>query len=538
MPSVWDHKLWDTFNPQLYNFTKYNQDFLKQYSDFLERRGKIEEKYAKDLRKLCKEFRTKEYDKKEKIKFSVQTSFDEMLAELVSSANQHDTLRDELLKSSKEVKDALREAQRQSQQTEKKVAGLVKDLERNRNQLEGVRSQYQRSFVEMKKAREDYIANKDNKDITKNEEERFQQVFLHKQSMFEERKQSYAKELSDYNTAQSRHYMEHLPEQLATLEEQEKRVAAICKQHFQLWGDSELQALNIRTKCCQTLRQKADNVNAEYDINEFMRVTASGNPVPDDVVFEDLGSNDSISQQQQQQQAAAPGKKNKFGTLNKKSAPAQQKRRLVEQLKQKDEELEKATKGLDAMHKLLQTYQQNPKLGDIAMVQQQMQQASEQVETLNRERVDILKELQALGVDTSNMGGAAPVATTAAAPPPVQAVSGSQNTSSASAFADEFADESPVSPAQPQPVATSAGAAGPPQAPPVPPPPSAVAAPALPIVAMLYDFNDPSQSDNLAVVAGERLYVLSGDADWTLVQRTAGNTDEQGYVPTAYMGDV
>ncbi|PAA56803.1 hypothetical protein BOX15_Mlig008814g3 [Macrostomum lignano] len=594
--STWDNRLWDTYNPQLYNFTKYNIDFLKHCSDFLERRCKIEEKYAKEIKKLCKEFKPKDFDKREKFKFTAQTAFEDSLSELTALANQHENLRDDLLRSSRELRDWLREMNKQEQLVERRLAASSKDVERSRAQLEQARAQYHKAHSDMRRAWEEYAAAKESRDVTRAEEERLQLAYRAKADLCEDRRNGYAKEITEFNTVQADFIQRGLPEQLSGLEQLHRSFCDACSREFGAWAQAQLDRLAVQASCAKSLQQRALTVSADGDVAEFLRVTASGNPLPGDAPFEDLSASaadgspaasalsadgDSVSLQH-----ATPPRSHRaarlFSTLRSSKAlgPAQQKRKLEEQLKDKEADLQKAMKEIEGLKKLRQTYQHHPETADqtsLAQVDAMLQQLVDKATRLRDECAEILDLTSCNGG-----GGADPQA--ASVGQPVKPMRKSRSISSlasggdkkrrfrldlvtrhfspstsassaacslkdlegkgfgsrtgagvmsvsatdggaaspATAFADEFADESP----QHQPT---------PQTPQPPVEGAAAAAPAAATAEMLYDFADTSQSDNLAVSAGEQVEVLQRDPDWSLVRRLHGEAaGEQGYVPTAY----
>ncbi|PAA59193.1 hypothetical protein BOX15_Mlig008814g1 [Macrostomum lignano] len=594
--STWDNRLWDTYNPQLYNFTKYNIDFLKHCSDFLERRCKIEEKYAKEIKKLCKEFKPKDFDKREKFKFTAQTAFEDSLSELTALANQHENLRDDLLRSSRELRDWLREMNKQEQLVERRLAASSKDVERSRAQLEQARAQYHKAHSDMRRAWEEYAAAKESRDVTRAEEERLQLAYRAKADLCEDRRNGYAKEITEFNTVQADFIQRGLPEQLSGLEQLHRSFCDACSREFGAWAQAQLDRLAVQASCAKSLQQRALTVSADGDVAEFLRVTASGNPLPGDAPFEDLSASaadgspaasalsadgDSVSLQH-----ATPPRSHRaarlFSTLRSSKAlgPAQQKRKLEEQLKDKEADLQKAMKEIEGLKKLRQTYQHHPETADqtsLAQVDAMLQQLVDKATRLRDECAEILDLTSCNGG-----GGADPQA--ASVGQPVKPMRKSRSISSlasggdkkrrfrldlvtrhfspstsassaacslkdlegkgfggrtgagvmsvsatdggaaspATAFADEFADESPQH--QPTPQTLQPPVEG-----------AAAAAPAAATAEMLYDFADTSQSDNLAVSAGEQVEVLQRDPDWSLVRRLHGEAaGEQGYVPTAY----
>ncbi|PAA55097.1 hypothetical protein BOX15_Mlig002222g3 [Macrostomum lignano] len=520
MSKLWNENLWDTFNPHVYNFNKFNFEFLKTFTEFLKRRCKIEETYCKELRKLCCDCRPKDYNSnsKEYARFSVQAAFDSALGELISMADQRNDLLIQKLRDTRhQLQKELTELRDSAAKAERRIAEKSRDLETSRKKVTTARSQYHRAHADQAKA------------TTPEAQEQRRQQCAAKRTVYEGA-------LGEFNELQRQYYHSDLLEQLNRLEMLQRNFCTVSRNAMVDCADAETATLAEQTRSATGMSASVNRIDAEADAATFVRITASDEPLPNDMVLEEPAT-------------AAAGTLTRPVVTASKSLPAAGASNAAPTGNPTDagdsvDGAEKLKRKITGLKTLFEAYKANPSLGDASVVESELRQAmsaSDQIGgTLINRRQPFRDEFETNEFDvdavysTVDENEENPVvirndANKAAIHVSYEAHAAMSPPETPARPPLPAPDESPAPDENPAPATADPGR---PMsiAPAVDEPPE----PAYDtIVSLLYDFKDDTQSSVLSVTAGEQVLLLRLDDEWSLVSRL--DKSESGYVPTAYI---
>ncbi|XP_077912821.1 cdc42-interacting protein 4 isoform X2 [Halichoerus grypus] len=558
----WGTELWDQFEV-LERHTQWGLDLLDKYVKFVKERTEVEQAYAKQLRSLVKKYLPKRPAKDDpESKFSQQQSFVQILQEVNDFAGQRELVAEnlgvrvclELAKYSQEMKQErkmhFQEGRRAQQQ-----------LESSFKQLENSKRKFERDCREAEKAAQ--TAERLDQDInaTKADVEKAKQQAHLRSHMAEESKNEYAAQLQRFNRDQSHFYFSQMPQIFDKLQDMDERRATHLGAGYGLLSEAELQVVPIIAKCLEGMKVAADAVDAKNDSQVLIELHKSGFARPGDVEFEDFSqpmnrvpSDSSLGTPSDgRPELRGPGrsraKRWPFGKKNKclrawklsipdpklslptlqtvvtedfsHLPPEQQRKRLQQQLEERNRELQKEVDQREALKKMKDVYEKTPQMGDPASLEPRITETLNNIERLKLE----VQKYEAWLVEAesrvlSNRGDSLgrhprPPEPPASAPPDSSSTnSGPQD--------DKESSEEPLSEeGQDAPIYTEFD--------------EDFEEPASPIghCVAIYHFEGSSEG-TISMAEGEDLSLMEEDKGdgWTRVRRKQGG---EGYVPTSYL---
>ncbi|KAM5239198.1 cdc42-interacting protein 4 isoform 7-T7 [Ctenodactylus gundi] len=521
----WGTELWDQFEV-LERHTQWGLDLLDRYVKFVKERTDVEQAYAKQLR------------------FSQQQSFVQLLQEVNDFAGQRELVAEnlsvrvclELAKYSQEMKQErkmhFQDGRRAQQQ-----------LESGFKQLENSKRKFERDCREAEKAAQNAERLDQDINATKADVEKAKQHAHLRGHMAEESKNEYAAQLQRFNRDQAHFYFSQMPQIFDKLQDMDERRATRLGAGYGLLSEAELQVVPIIAKCLEGMKAAADAVDAKNDSQVLIELHKSGFARPGDVEFEDFSqpmnrvpSDSSLGTPSEgRPELRGPGrsraKRWPFSKKNKTVAtedfshlpPEQQRKRLQQQLEERNRELQKEVDQREALRKMKDVYEKTPQMGDPASLEPRITETLSNIERLKLE----VQKYEAWLVEAesrvlSNRGDSLsrpprPPDPPASAPP--DSSGGSSN--SGSQDNRESSEEPPSEEGQDTPIYTEFD--------------EDFEEPASPIgqCVAIYHFEGSSEG-TISMVEGEDLSLMEEDKGdgWTRVRRKQGG---EGYVPTSYL---
>ncbi|XP_036898611.1 cdc42-interacting protein 4 isoform X2 [Sturnira hondurensis] len=544
----WGTELWDQFEV-IERHTQWGLDLLDRYVKFVKERTEVEQAYAKQLRSLVKKYLPKRPVKDDpESKFSQQQSFVQILQEVNDFAGQRELVAEnlsvrvclDLAKYSQEMKQErkmhLQEGRRAQQQ-----------LESGFRQLESSKRKFERDCREAEKAAQ--TAERLDQDInaTKADVEKAKQQAHLRSHMAEESKNEYAAQLQRFNRDQAHFYFSQMPQIFDKLQDMDERRTTHLGAGYGLLSEAELQVLPIITKCLEGMKAAAAAVDTKNDSQVLIELHKSGFARPGDVEFEDFSqpmnrapSDSSLGtpsdgRPELRGPARSRAKRWPFGKKNKTVVtedfshlpPEQRRKRLQQQLEERNRELQKEVDQREALKKMKDVYEKTPQMGDPASLEPQIAETLNNIERLKLEVQKYEAWLaEAESRVLSNRGDSLsrhtrPPDPPASAPPDSSSSSSSSNNRE-SQDNKESSEEAPLEEGQDTPIYTEFDE-------------DFEEEPASPIghCVAIYHFEGSSEG-TISMAEGEDLSLMEEDKGdgWTRVRRKQGG---EGYVPTSYL---
>lgn len=525
--------------------TQWGLDLLDKYVKFVKERVEVEQAYAKQLRSLVKKYLPKKPTKDDpEVKFSQQQSFVQLLQEVNDFAGQRELVAEslgvrvclELAKYSHEMKQErkmhFQEGRRAQQQ-----------LENGFKQLESSKRKFERDCREAEKAA--HTAERLDQDInaTKADVEKAKQQAHLRNHMAEESKNEYAAQLQRFNRDQAHFYFSQMPQIFDKLQDMDERRATRLGAGYGLLAEAELQVVPIIGKCLEGMKVAAESVDAKNDSQVLIELHKSGFARPGDLEFEDFSqvmnrvpSDSSLGTPDSRPELRAASNRSRakrwpFGKKNKTVVtedfshlpPEQQRKRLQQQLEERNRELQKEEDQREALKKMKDVYEKTPQMGDPASLEPRIAETLSNIERLKLEVQKYEAWLaEAESRVLSNRGDSLsrhtrPPDPPATAPPD----SSSSSNNSGSQDNKESSEEPPSEEGQDTPIYTEFD--------------EDFEEPASPIgqCVAIYHFEGSSEG-TVSMSEGEDLSLMEEDKGdgWTRVRRKQG---AEGYVPTSYL---
>nr|XP_019566354.1 PREDICTED: cdc42-interacting protein 4 isoform X3 [Rhinolophus sinicus]XP_019566355.1 PREDICTED: cdc42-interacting protein 4 isoform X3 [Rhinolophus sinicus] len=418
-------------------------------------------------------------------------------------------------------------------------------LESGFKQLENSKRKFERDCREAEKAAQ--TAERLDQDInaTKADVEKAKQQAHLRSHMAEESKNEYAAQLQRFNRDQAHFYFSQMPQIFDKLQDMDERRATHLGAGYGLLSEAELQVVPIIAKCLEGMKVAAAAVDAKNDSQVLIELHKSGFARPSDVEFEDFSqpmnrapSDSSLGTPSEGRPelrgpARSRAKRWPFGKKNKTVVtedfshlpPEQQRKRLQQQLEDRNRELQKEVDQREALKKMKDVYEKTPQMGDPASLEPRITETLNNIERLKLE----VQKYEAWLVEAesrvlSNRGDslsrhARPPEPPASAPPDS---SSSSNSNSGSQDNKESSEEPPSEEGQDTPIYTEFDE-------------DFEEEPASPIghCVAIYHFEGSSEG-TISMAEGEDLSLMEEDKGdgWTRVRRKQGG---EGYVPTSYL---
>ncbi|XP_028619850.1 cdc42-interacting protein 4 isoform X4 [Grammomys surdaster] len=540
----WGTELWDQFEV-LERHTQWGLDLLDKYVKFVKERAEVEQAYAKQLRSLVKKYLPKRPTKDDpEVKFSQQQSFVQLLQEVNDFAGQRELVAEslgirvclELAKYSQEMKQErkmhFQEGRRAQQQ-----------LENGFKQLENSKRKFERDCREAEKAA--HTAERLDQDInaTKADVEKAKQQAHLRNHMAEESKNEYAAQLQRFNRDQAHFYFSQMPQIFDKLQDMDERRATHLGAGYGLLAEAELQVVPIIGKCLEGMKVAAESVDAKNDSQVLIELHKSGFARPGDLEFEDFSqvmnrvpSDSSLGTPDGRPELRAASSRSRakrwpFGKKNKTVVtedfshlpPEQQRKRLQQQLEERNRELQKEEDQREALKKMKDVYEKTPQMGDPASLEPRIAETLGNIERLKLEVQKYEAWLAEAESRVLSNRGDSLSRHTRPPDPPTTAPPDSSSSSNNSGSQDnkESSEEPPSEEGQDTPIYTEFD--------------EDFEEPASPIgqCVAIYHFEGSSEG-TVSMSEGEDLSLMEEDKGdgWTRVRRKQGG---EGYVPTSYL---
>ncbi|VTJ68689.1 Hypothetical predicted protein [Marmota monax] len=412
-------------------------------------------------------------------------------------------------------------------------------LESGFKQLENSKRKFERDCREAEKAAQ--TAERLDQDInaTKADVEKAKQQAHLRSHMAEESKNEYAAQLQRFNRDQAHFYFSQMPQIFDKLQDMDERRATRLGAGYGLLSEAELQVVPIIAKCLEGMKVAADAVDAKNDSQVLIELHKSGFARPGDVEFEDFSqpmnrapSDSSLGTPSDGRlELRGPGrsraKRWPFGKKNKTVAsedfshlpPEQQRKRLQQQLEERNRELQKEVDQREALKKMKDVYEKTPQMGDPASLEPRI---TETLSNIERLKLEVQKyeawlaeaESRVLSNRGDSLGRHTRPPDPPSSAPPDSSSNGSQDNK-------ESSEEPPSEEGQDTPIYTEFD--------------EDFEEPTSPIgqCVAIYHFEGSSEG-TISMTEGEDLSLMEEDKGdgWTRVRRKQGG---EGYVPTSYL---
>ncbi|XP_007169144.1 cdc42-interacting protein 4 isoform X2 [Balaenoptera acutorostrata] len=547
----WGTELWDQFEV-LERHTQWGLDLLDRYVKFVKERTEVEQAYAKQLRSLVKKYMPKRPGKDDpESKFSQQQSFVQTLQEVNDFAGQRELVAEslsvhvclELAKYSQEMKQErkmhFQEGRRAQQQ-----------LESGFKQLENSKRKFERDCREAEKAAQ--TAERLDQDInaTKADVEKAKQQAHLRSHMAEESKNEYAAQLQRFNRDQAHFYFSQMPQ----IFNDSQVLIELHKSGFARPGDVEFEdfsqpmnrvpsdsSLGTPSDGRPELRGPGRSRAKRWPFGKKNKprpppLSPLGGPLPSALPngppsprsgLDPLAILSEISKSVKPRLASFRSLRGSRGTVVTEDfshlPPEQQRKRLQQQLEERNRELQKEIDQREALKKMKDVYEKTPQMGDPASLEPRITETLNNIERLKLEVQKYETWLaEAESRVLSNRGDTLGRHTRPPDPPASAPPDSSSNSNNGSQDNKESSEEPPSEEGQEAPIYTEFDE-------------DFEEEPASPIghCVAIYHFEGSSEG-TISMAEGEDLSLMEEDKGdgWTRVRRKQGG---EGYVPTSYL---
>lgn len=446
---TWAH-LWDQTEVVAAHTNK-GIEFLEKVGTMCKERATIEEEYASKLRSLVKKNLGKKKEEEAGGAFTYVAAFNAILREMDALAGQHEVLAERVKKELLPFIATKSAAHRQARKQGLNELNVINaGLQAARENMSKQQKAYGKAFKEAEAAYLKYSKAEKNMDISRLDLERAKNNASMRSDQSEEAKQGYAHALTAANEAQKAHFTSSLPSILDRLraidDERIRDTRAALEQAI----TAEKEVNVIISRCHDDMRRALEVIDAPRDTAALVEQYRTGYPHPALAQFEDLGlpqdvlngggSGDHIdasgstlkrgilggggtakskdgkgvSRKQSMHSKIFGGgsttsievKKNPDGTSDYSSLPPQQRvRRLQAKLAELEKEREKKIGSKEGVVKMQLVYRDNPKLGNPADCEQQIQSYAKEIDALTVTMNKLRLQLDDAIAHTAPLGG-------------------------------------------------------------------------------------------------------------------------------------
>jgi len=397
--SGWGSDLWDRGEVVITRTLAEADELGTALPRYLKERGEVEREYAKALRKLVAKYQVKEGKREGSTETTQSQGFKSVLRELGFQAGQHEVLADSLSTTlPAKVKARAKELMKEAERCRKEAKVLAAGQEAEGRAVERAGGKYFRAQGEWETSEANVRRAEEEGQVSRNEEEKLRGLSRGKQVQAEEYKARYAQQVVRANQRREAFYTSTLPAVLDSLH-------AINIERATSWQQTLLEALAaeravvpILAKCREDMETALVAVSPEADCQLWVERYKTGNVPPGEYQFEDLSSclNTPSSSSSSSSSANA-----KTRTLSRVKSPETgensnlfpRKRELEKRIASVEAEVAKGQKEMAALQLMVATYRQNPKFGDAAKFQGELEAAILRVQTLESDLHALTGEL-------------------------------------------------------------------------------------------------------------------------------------------------
>ncbi|XP_075591310.1 formin-binding protein 1-like Cip4 isoform X5 [Dermatophagoides farinae] len=432
----WGEDLWDQYD-NIASHTNKSIDLLDKYGQFSRDLAAVEIDYAAKLRRLAKNYQIKRKDEEDNM-CTVIKAFNKSLKEITDIAGQHEIIAEELsLNIVKEIGTVLKELKDERKRYLQEGTKLQNSLQQTISMLEKSKRNYEKAFRESEKAHENYLKADADLNLSRAEVEKARLISLSKSSMCDDAKSDYATHLQRTNDLQRQHYTELMPRVFHQLQDMEERRSQCIRNYIFQCAQIRQKVMPIIEKCIDGIVEASELIDPKEDSRLVIEKYKSGVDPPGDFPFEDLSNprciDDSISNGDSSDGASvhsSNGSNGHNGLSHHKSStgstslhysksvctdtfrgtlsaakfrkrggifgifssnkedfsdlpPNQRRKRIQSKIDLIQSNIQQENGVREALLKMRQVYQDNPKLGDPQLVNTQLTECMQKLEKLD-----------------------------------------------------------------------------------------------------------------------------------------------------------
>ncbi|KAI7684784.1 Formin-binding protein 1 -like protein, partial [Sarcoptes scabiei] len=285
----WGEDLWDQFD-NIASHTSKSIEILDKYGQFSRDLAAIEIDYASKLRRLAKNYQIKKKDEEDNLT-TVVKSFNKSLKEITDIAGQHEIIAEELsLNIVKEVATVLKELKEERKRHLQEGNKLQNNLQQTISLLDKSKKNYDKAFKESEKAHENYLKADADLNLSRAEVEKVRLIALAKSSMCDDAKSDYANHLQRTNELQRQHFTELMPRVFHQLQDMDERRSQCIRDYISQGAQIRLKVMPIIDKCIEGMIEASKMIDPKEDSQMVIDKYKSGVDPPGDFPFKDLSS--------------------------------------------------------------------------------------------------------------------------------------------------------------------------------------------------------------------------------------------------------
>ncbi|CAD5229937.1 unnamed protein product [Bursaphelenchus okinawaensis] len=407
---------------QVSDHTQRGIEFLDKYGQFVKERAQIEDEYALKLRNLAKKCSTKKKEEDEYKAFSYFNTFNAILKELGSLAAQHETISEKLKNQiCPVVATKCNELRMGRKRHLQELQNLNNQLTAQVDHMNKMKKNYLKAFKEAETAYIKHDKADKNMEISRAELERTKANLAQKTHASNDARCRYYEILQQTNAAQKGHYEHQIPQLLERMRQLDMDRINATKSAMVQTVDVETGVLKVVQRCYDDMRSAISVIDPEKDTHVVVELKKTGYAHPPDFAFQDLGdparildnngestadafmANNATLKRGQVQNGKAVSRKGSmhhriFGGSGNNSGkstvqseyghlpPQQRCRKLEHKIAELDADISKREHSKAGLQKMLTVYTENPKLGNAADVDQQINEFQSEINHLVDQR--------------------------------------------------------------------------------------------------------------------------------------------------------
>lgn len=389
---VWGVELWDKYEDVLKHVEDKSLVLTETIRRFFKSWSEIELKFSKDLKELVTRYEPKEKEKpKEKDKkkmnipedpeLSCYEGFHKYLAEAGSIANQHQTTSE---KFAREIVNPLRQFKQDKEadlknKVQESWKSNKKNLDKKIQHVRDQRSRHEQAKFEYKNATTNFEKSEKDLSLPRNEVARQKSIMDEKQRQAKQAREEYQKTLEGTNASQRNYYNDELKQTLDLLQTYDHESCQKINSLLSRATTIKLESNHILTKCYEDMQNVTKEIEPVKDSALLVERMKTGLCPPADIKWNE----DPFKKM------ASPSPKRKFPDETLRHLSPYQRKRMFElilsDLKSKKTQ---STSQRDGLVRMMETYQKDPKLGDVKQVSKEIKGIEEVMKGID---ADIMK---------------------------------------------------------------------------------------------------------------------------------------------------
>uniref|UniRef100_A0A0K0FY70 Formin-binding protein 1-like n=1 Tax=Strongyloides venezuelensis TaxID=75913 RepID=A0A0K0FY70_STRVS len=413
------------------NYSLKGIEIFERFGNLIKDRAIIEEEYANKLKNLTR--KNLKLMKNEDESFTFVTSFNTYMTEINSLAAQHEIIAEKM---KKDIFNSIQVKCQNFRQMRKNFMGDLQkgkvDLQAEFDCLSKQLKHYTKAFKEAENAYLKFDKAEKNMDISRADLAKAKNNAEVKHQYCREAQGNYLKQLEKYNKVDEEFYTNKLPEMLNNIKKMDIERIIEAKNAINTSVKAEMDVINVIQRCYNDMNEAATSVNPEKDTDTVVEQYRTGytyktpasevnfgcpsnilktgqSAVTSDAVSDFSGAtlkrgvlsngnnnahkngSNKVGRKQSMHQkifgGEGKGKQKENGTLPFSNDPPQQKlRKCQEKLDNIEKEIIKIESSKKGLQKMISVYEENPKLGDPKVVNDQLKQYDIELAHLKKEQ--------------------------------------------------------------------------------------------------------------------------------------------------------